>query len=437
MPYTYLQPEQHYIDLYDLFTIKRCLDEIKTFQELYQRSLTDERLKDLSGKEKLESVNQLLYRHLLFVKTKEFERKGKAIKEWMDRDQKKQDAYDNTPEPKGIYCASCGAPMHSTFKTLEDFLDKPLRILFFFECSACKKRRGIYENGEERVYKPQQCTKCKKEVTITNKKEGEIITWTNTCTHCGYIETGIDDFEKSHAEWEQKQLEDQKLLAEYRTEYCLSEEEGKKHSELFEAMDVANVVYEEEVQKYDSSAYESASNLKKLGIVELEKLLSETLEKDQFIKFSLDKPEMSQYVIVPFSVQDANISRQKQSSTDQVQKILKETLADTNWRLMSDDVSCRLGYIYGRLKGHEREEDLMEISDQKKEKRLPKVSPEKMMKHQSHRVVRLAKMFGKHQGIENVRKRRLKKEPEGFYLEAGDGKIECRICNEYKPTDNI
>jgi hypothetical protein len=47
----YLNAEQYYIDLYDLWTIKDCLDVIKTFREIYQKMLSDEKLKDTPKEE--------------------------------------------------------------------------------------------------------------------------------------------------------------------------------------------------------------------------------------------------------------------------------------------------------------------------------------------------------------------------------------------------
>jgi hypothetical protein len=38
-----------------------------------------------------------------------------------------------------------------------------------------------------------------------------------------------------------------------------------------------------------------------------------------------------------------------------------QALIDTNWRLMSDGISYRLGYLNGRLRAYEQEEDLKEL----------------------------------------------------------------------------
>ncbi len=70
---------------------------------------------------------------------------------------------------------------------------------------------------------------------------------------------------------------------------------------------------------------------------------------------------MGQYVIIPFTVQEANSKRKEYDTTNALKKLLKITLENTNWRLMTDGVSYRLGYVYGRLKGYETEEDLASL----------------------------------------------------------------------------
>jgi len=53
--------------------------------------------------------------------------------------------------------------------------------------------------------------------------------------------------------------------------------------------------------------------------------------------------------------------------------LTKKTLADTNWRLMSDGASYKLGFLSGRLKGVEGEDDLKKLAESnlKKRNKLP------------------------------------------------------------------
>ncbi len=352
----YLNDEQHYIDRYDLHTIEECIDAVKMFQEVYKKSLTSEELKDLSEEEKLRNVNLMLGRHLFVIKGKRYEKKQETIQRWMEDDKLKQDKQDLTPTPEGVICPLCNGSMSfNSSKHLEYSYDSPiLRMMFLFKCSKCEKQQWVYDDGEIRVSKPDLCPKCRKELDVTGSRKGKVITTLYKCKHCGYSKKDILDLAKSdeeHKKWEEEQKkkddEGKKLLEKYRAEFCLSDKEGKEYVETLEAMEVANVVHDEEMQKYDDPVYERVSKLKKTTIVDLEKLLIEPLEKAKYTKLSFEKPEIGQYVIVPFTLQDNDSSRRDRTSVSELEKLIKESLEDTNWRLLSNSVMYRLGYLEG------------------------------------------------------------------------------------------
>ncbi len=424
----YLKDKQYYIDRYDLLTIKECLDAIDICKKVYMDSAEDEKAKGFSKADRAKGSNWILNQQLFVIKAGRYNRKTETIQKWMDQDRIEQEKYDNTPEPQNVHCPDCKKPMSSKLEHLET-LDNPLRMMFLFECLICKNKRWIYEDGTERKSTPQLCPKCKAEVKVSMESKDKVI-WKTTCSYCGFSETTIDDFEKNRTEWKKQEEEDKKLLVAYREAFC-SEEIGKEAFDYIEALKVANEVYEEELKKYDSHAYQNVIMLKKLSIIDLEKLLKELFEKEHFIKLSLGNPEIGQHVIVPFSVQDSDSSRRKETSVSCLQKVIKDALEGTNWRLMSDSLSYRLGYMSGRLKGYEQEEDFFELAGKKDEpKPKLKIDEEKRNNYAHHNVVQLAQLVGEHQGIENMRKRRLEKELEGFFLEASEGPYQCNICGE-------
>jgi hypothetical protein len=51
-----------------------------------------------------------------------------------------------------------------------------------------------------------------------------------------------------------------------------------------------------------------------------------------------------------------------------LKKLIQKALEDTNWRLMSEGISYRLGYLKGRLRAYESEEDLKKLVLQKAKK---------------------------------------------------------------------
>lgn len=444
----YLRDKQFYVDRYDLLTIEECLDTVKMFQDIYQKVLVSEELKHLSQEDKLKDSNIMLHRTLFVVKGKRYEKRQETIQKWIEEDKLKQDKQDYTPEPKEIACPLCnGSMVFNSSKHLEYSYDSPImRMMFLFKCSKCSKQQWVYDDGEIRVSKPDLCPKCKEEIDVTASRKGKVITWKYKCKACGYSKTEVEDlgkkdkeWEKKQAEWKKKEDENKKLLEKYREEYCLSEKEGKEHVETLEALEVAHEIQEEEKQKYDDKAYQVAVNLKRLKVLELEKLLSEKLQKETYVKFTLEKPDMGRFVTIPFNVLDANSTRRQNISEDTLKKLIKTTLEDTNWRLMSDGIHYRLGYLSGTLKAYEQEEDLLELSGAKKEIKPPisKIDPEKRAKYMHHNLVQLARMMGEYEGVENTRKRRLEKEPEGFYLNDGKGPYTCGICGQSAYGEDI
>ena len=426
--YKYLKDQQYYIDLYDLLTIKECLKVVEMFQDVYKKSLSSKELKDMSKRDKYSDVTKLMYWQLWFTQAQRYKYKKERITQLMEDSRIKQEKYDNAVEPQGIHCPLCKAEMQIVdSKHLEDYMDQPMRVMFLFRCTKCKKQEWVYEDGEIRVSKPDICPKCSKEIEVKHTKKGKVIIWKRKCKFCGYTETEVDDFEKSHQEYIQREKEEKELLEKFRTAFCLTDEDGEKALFNIEAMEFADQVRQEAKQKYDNNAYQEVSKLKKLTIVELEKLLIELLDKTNYIKLAFNPPEIGQFIFVPFTLQDADTSRRQNISTSTLEKHLKTALENTNWRLV-DGISYRLGYLSGRLKGYEREDDLLKLYEKKKESLKP-VDPEKRMKYSTSNWVRFEEMRGEQEGIEAVRKRRLEKEPEGFFLDT-DGYYNCGICYE-------
>ncbi len=432
----YQKSEQHYLDLYDLFTIKECLDVVHFWQGMYKKSQTDKKLKNLPEKEKIRGCNFYLSWQLRITKTNRYQKKRETIERWMKDDQVKQEKYDKTPPPK-ICCPKCGVLVECTFKDLEHYYEKTMRMLFILECPKCKKRKSFYDNGEEDISKPNLCPKCRKELKTTYKRSKEALDWTETCKACGYKKTEVNDFKKNREERERKEREDRELLEKYRGEFCLSDKEGQENIELLEAMEFANEVKESEVRKYDDPAHDKVSKLKVLDGSGLEKRLSVALEKEGYGKLSLEKPEVSRYVVIPFTLQDTNSDRKSRQSISELKKLIKKALETTNWRLLTGSLMYCLGFISGRLKGYGGEEDLLELSGYQKERKEIKLDPEKEKKYGSHSMVQLARMFGQHEGVENVRKRRLVKESGGFFLGDNEGPYTCAICRQSTPGNKI
>ncbi len=429
----YLKDKQHYIDRYDLLTIKECLEVIDFCTKVYVEMGNKEEAKKFSLTDKAKGTNWMTNQYLFLAKACRYEQKEETINKWTSDDSVKQEKYETTSLPKNILCTNCNKSMQSTLKHLET-LDDPMRMMFLFECTLCRQKKWIYEDGSERESKPQLCPKCNHKIKLSVIKESkDKIIYKTTCPFCDFSEITTDDLGKRRSKWKEQEEQDKKLLLTYREQFC-SEENGKEAFDYVEASKVAKVVYNEEFKKYDSQAYQQIIQLKKLTVVELEKLLNPLLKEKHFVKLSLNNPEIGKYFIVPFSIQDNDSMRKQEASVSSLEIIIKEALEGTNWRLMSDGLSYRLGYISGRLKGYENEEDFFELVGKKKEPEQPKIDYDTRMKYEGHNVVQFAHFSGEFAGIQNARKRRLEKEPGGFFLEESDGVYQCGICRENTPS---
>jgi len=346
----YLKDQQYYEDLYDLLTIKECL-------EIEQR-VSGKKL-EIKGRKDI-VVNIVGDLRVYFIKGERYRHRSDQIREWVMRDQSKQEFVDKSKEPSRIYCNECGGSMMSTTKDLDETNDK-MRVLFFFECTICHKRKGVFDNGEIRTHKPDLCPKCRTEMITKYLKENGVLTTTLTCPSCEHKQVDVWDMKKEDKEWEARQIADRKLLIDYREKYCLNEKEGSEFIQMVNQLHTLDEHLKLQKTRETDPNYQKALKLKKLTAVELEKLITKPLIEDKYLYLSFDKPEIEKFVIIPFTVQDTDPERKEYDSKNQLSKLLKKTLEDTNWRLMSEGVTYRLGYVYGRLKGYEREEDLIQI----------------------------------------------------------------------------
>lgn len=356
----YLKDEQYYIDRYDLLTIEECLRWEKGFleqkiPEFEGRKITLKKEKALKG-----SMAEFA---LYFVKGGRHKSKSARIQEWMNEDRIRQEKYDNASTPSYVRCQKCNGVMEVTSKDLWDFTDKPLRVLFFYDCTDCKSTKAYYDDGEEYKPKPHLCPKCSGELVRSHTKESSNkFTTTEKCKFCDYSETEVFDFEKSRKENEEREKSERFLLAKYRSEFCMSDKEGQEYLSLELGMGRMNEIMEKQKEReIHKDLYDKVAKLKKLTIVELEKLLIEALEKEGYIKFDLSNPEMGQFVSVEFHTRDAKQGRSEYESTNGLKKLINRTLMDTNWRLMSEGIHYRVGFLQGRLRVYEKEEDMVKL----------------------------------------------------------------------------
>lgn len=360
MMFKHLRDDAYYADFYDLLTIKSCLETLRSYDATTKKLFSNKEFVSHKKEDQIKAVNVATHLLLYYQKGDLYAKKNETIQQWMNRDRAKDEKVDKAIPPSRVICPSCGNYMDVTDKELHETKGKE-NVLFFFECPKCDKRKAVFENGEVWQRMPTPCPKCGRELTLTHSRNKNVITTVYSCMKCKHTHKEVDDWDIESELWDAKQNEDRKLLAKYRSEYCLSEQEGQEYiTQTIQTQHLHDLIDETERKKNDPN-YQKAIKLKKLSVIELEKHLLQTIKGGQYTSLSLGKPEIDKYVIVPFTVLDMNSERNKMQSEYDLKRLLKKSLEKTNWRLMSDGVSYRLGCLSGRLKGYERNEDIMSI----------------------------------------------------------------------------
>lgn len=117
---------------------------------------------------------------------------------------------------------------------------------------------------------------------------------------------------------------------------------------------------------------------------------------------------------------------------------MKTALKYTNWRALKDLMSYLLGFLSGKLKGYESEDDLLKLFGKEEPKKpKSKLDPEFRAKYEYNNLVQLARLCAEHEATERIRTRRLKNEPDGFFLNDGGRGYNCGICRRTHNGEDI
>ncbi len=151
-----------------------------------------------------------------------------------------------------------------------------------------------------------------------------------------------------------------------RTKYCLSAKEGEEYiSWTANLKHFSDMIKDREENK---EVFDAIARIKKLTIIEIQNLLNPVIEKAGYTKLEFGKPEITKDLSVEFSVQDNTSGRGEYESVHKLKKLINKTIEETNWRLMSDGISYKLGFLTGRLRGVEGEESLRKLVEKLEKK---------------------------------------------------------------------
>lgn len=361
--YTHLKERHFYEDSYDRHTVEDARRDIVYYDKFYaelESKLDKDDTIDRPGNAVI--LNVFYMQAVGLELLRRYENRDQDIREWMAKDEAKDDRIVSArliEEPHCQHCSKEGLRIIDKSLTHRGDtynIDDSEEVLFMLRCPHCEKNSAFWKDGEVWKPKPTLCPKCNSEATQTTKRTKKAITFTYICPSCKHSFKEKMDFSKKEEKCDPDFEKD-------RAHFCLWDNEFREH--LFATRkgfeDMAKLGKEFKEKEDNKHIYDAIKEMKKPKIAELVPLLSPVLKKAGYIEFSLGKPEMGKDVFIDFSCLDSKSDREDYDSRKALKKLVDEVLVDTNWRLMSDGIFYRLGYLNGRLRAYEREDDLKSL----------------------------------------------------------------------------
>lgn len=355
---TYLKDRKYYEDLYDKGTIKIGRREAGSFVKARELFYEKAKIEDKAEIKKMEFWFDRLYWWLVELPflLPRWEEKETTITSWMSRDQVLDERLTAARPHIEHACSHCGK-QGLKLKT-KDLLHRDSQdhqsVLFMFDCLTCKKRSAFWEDGTEWVSPVTPCPKCNAALEMDVKSRGRLLTTTYTCNECGYGEV-----EKMRLGQEEKPEWD---FEANRKIFCYTEEHGRKMQAYRPKWEEAMRMMDQHIERAaNKMMYDAIDSIERLKIPQLIERLRPAMEKAGYIEVTFDKPQLGGYVTIEFSCMDGDSAREDAKSRKALKKAVVTALTGTNWRLMSDGIAYRLGYLNGRVRAYEDEQDLLKL----------------------------------------------------------------------------
>lgn len=343
----YRQPDKYYLDVHHREVIAELkelyIPVAKAFQELKDTGKNiGEPFETLSWKfrERAVELNRL---------------KQAVIAAAMRADEEKDRLVAASPLPKKPRCATCGRKMR--FAT-HLFNPDCTVIRFAFECKeGHAPRRAFFADGREYLPPVKKCAVCQGTEFVSSKEvNGTLLIFRDECKKCGYQE---------EMELDEGTEVDEPINEEERIQFVTAfENEDSPMEGLKKFLTIIDGIVKNPKMTYDTEV------IKKLTIQQVEERLKKKLKKKGFKKFRLGTPSARANVSVGFSVLEAT-ERDIGISRTLLKELIRKILFKTNWRIMQQKITSRMGLLEGKIMGYEGEFDLQRIAGEIAEAREP------------------------------------------------------------------
>jgi len=341
----YRKPDQYYLDNSHREVIAELKAVFRPVAEAYQELKA-------SGEDKDEKHFKLNWEFR--ERAVELNRlKKKVMVECMRYDELRDDLVESHPIPKKPRCNTCGKKM----KLVTHMFDLDCtEMRFLFECNGGHlPKRAIYSDGREYVLPQKRCRVCQGTDFISTREiNGSLLIFSDECKKCGNKD--ILELDESPEAFEH-------ISEQERSFFCTAfENEDTPMEGLTKFLTIIDNVIKHPKITYDTDV------LKMLNVQQAEKRLKKKLKKRGFKKFRLGTPSNRENFSVEFSVLDAS-DRDTQASRSELRELISRILFKTNWRIMQQKITCRMGYLEGKIMGYEGEWDLQRIAGEIHERR--------------------------------------------------------------------
>lgn len=331
--------DQYYIDQYDRMTIQ----SLKTID---LSCATAE--KNLAKTKSEEDLGKLLRLRLEYQNSSVISSriKRETLQKWMSQDEKKDNLIARYPIPAEPFCNRCKKSM--SFEDY-DFTDEDTVIRFFFSCGkATRHNKLLYADGREYRSPEKYCPYCNGEIRTTDTRVSDKITCLDQCMNCTWSSEMVLDVRP------QKRPRIKPVDEAERKKYCTDFIGARTFIEDLEAIAELGKMID---------VKQELEPIEKLKLSQIEERLKKAIEGKKYTKLQFTQVKVASHLSVQFSVEDHT-----DSDSDKSIKVLKKIMADalfmTNWRLSPPNISCRLGFLSGQIKGFDLQEDLRRISEE-------------------------------------------------------------------------
>jgi hypothetical protein len=363
---SHLQDRAQYEERYDQITVDLCrVRERMVFAAFgEQPKLSPEASNEETGA--YYHYSMFYFRLVELLAGERWQEREEIIGGWITADEEKDRRLAAARPAVTPYCRSCGEDMEIKLKSyLSRKRDKAKQdqdnILFMFRCVPCNTRMALWQDGTEWEGRQPRCEKCNAPVDEADAVKDNVITSTYTCSNCGH------DYENVWVLGAKTETPSDPHFKLDRRRFCFDAATGKKFlvrkahiAHLIEQLENARGGSGVDPQAVDDVAV-AVSAIKTLKVAQLADLLTKAVAKSGYTEFKLGEPQIGREVAVPFGCLDSQPERESYDSRMGLKKLITSALADTNWRLMSDGIHHRLGYLNGRLRTYESEDDLRKL----------------------------------------------------------------------------